>query len=131
MILYIPDVLLFGFSGITITPNLTLISSDKRTDAVLHAHEAEHGQQMLLRGFMWRGKRRLGFIIFWWCYLTSKDARRDYEVGACKAGHAIDSSKTLNWAKYLANELELFGPTDTVDQRTTAIYLALIAIEEK
>lgn len=118
--LYVPEVMLFGFTGITIAPWLGLISRDQRNNSVLHAHEARHCFQ----------QRRDGVLRFWWRYLTSRDWRRTYEVDACRAGHALDPSVTWRWAHYLANELELFGPTDTPEQRAAAQQAAQRAIEE-
>ena len=72
MTLVLPHWMLFGYWGSAPFPWLLILSRDYKDHAALIAHEQCHQDQ----------QRRDGVLTFWWRYLTSKEARQDYEIEA-------------------------------------------------
>lgn len=64
--------LLWFADGLTVNPRLIIIHPRARGDLALLAHERTHQQQM----------RKVGTLVFWWRYLTSKAFRQASEVEA-------------------------------------------------
>jgi len=68
----LPKPFMFGFWGSAPLPFLIYVAIDYRNHKALLAHEGCHQDQ----------QRRDGLLTFWWKYITSKQARQDYEVEA-------------------------------------------------
>ena len=75
MTLTLPHALLFGYWGSALTPWLMILSSEHKDNTALIAHERCHQRQMA----------RDGTLRFYWRYLTSTEARQQYEIEAYRA----------------------------------------------
>jgi hypothetical protein len=62
----------FGADAVALTAQLILLHPSRAGDQALIAHEREHCAQI----------EREGLLLFWLMYLTSRQARLDYELDA-------------------------------------------------
>lgn len=97
----VPQPLLFGFWGVSITPWLMFVSIEYKDHAALIAHERCHQDQ----------QRRDGLLTFWFRYFTNKQARQDYEVEAYKVWVHVAPKDLERCVWYLTKSYE-FNLTD-------------------
>lgn len=62
----------FGAQALTVSPSLVLVLPERINDRALIAHEETHADQMA----------DVGWLTFWWQYLTSRRFRQMAEVEA-------------------------------------------------
>jgi len=97
----LPSIMLMGFWGVSVTPWLMFVSIEYKDHKALIAHERCHQDQ----------QRRDGLLRFWWRYLTSKQARQDYEVEAYKVWVQVAPKDLERCVWYLTKSYE-FNLTD-------------------
>lgn len=89
--------LLFWSQGFCLSPGLVFLRPERRDDDALLAHEKVHCEQML----------RVGWLAWWWRYLTDEAFRFDAEVQAYRRQAELRPQHIYIYAMALATRYRL------------------------
>lgn len=93
----LPSMLMFGWGGAAWGQTCIVVDRSDWSKAALIAHERCHQAQMA----------RDGTLRFYWCYLTSKQARQQYEIEAYRVWVKVKPDDLYRCARALMQDYGL------------------------
>ena len=93
----LPSMLMFGWGGAAWGQHTIVVDRDDWSKAALIAHERCHQRQMASDGT----------LRFYWRYLTSKEARQDYEIEAYRVWVQVKPDDLYRCARALVRDYGL------------------------